>query len=94
MTIALLHEKIMSFFAKKAFDAADCDNDGVEWEAYEAAEHAVIVHPCSTIDEVRVKANFFLTNHAPYDTIRNCYNSEEETLLPFLRSLLGDGGQS
>lgn len=78
--------------AKAAFDAADPDCDEPEWNAYEAAEHAIIIYPCRTLDEVRHKARFFLENSGPFDTIHNCYTTTEATLLPFLRSLLGEEG--
>lgn len=63
---------------------------GAEWDAYEAAEHALVVFPCKTLEEVQAKTRFFLENQPCYDTIRNCAIGAEETLLPFLRSLLGD----
>jgi hypothetical protein len=65
------------------------DEEGPAWDEYEAAEGAVIKFPCRTIEEVREKARFFLENDGPYDTIRNCFSNEGETLRPFLQSLLG-----
>lgn len=80
--------------AKRAYDAVppDLDKEGAEWDAYEATEHAVVTYPCKTFEEVQLKARFFLDNDGPYDTIKNCFGSTEETLRPFLRSLLGEGG--
>jgi hypothetical protein len=76
--------------ARQASAATDYSSDRPEWDAYEAAENAVIVFPCQTFADVQAKARFFLENEAAYDTIRNCYDSKEEALLPFLRSLIGE----
>lgn len=77
--------------AKLAYDAATEDNDNPnEWDAYEAAEHAVIVYPCHTLDDVREKAGFFLDNYGPNDTLRNCADDTGSELDRFLRSLLGE----
>lgn len=95
--MADLSELIDAFHAAKvAWEArfeADCDaaDASPEWDTYESAENAVIVYPCQTLDDVHAKAGFFLQNSGPYDTIRNCFGAEEETLRPFLRSLLGEG---
>lgn len=94
--MANLSELIDAFAkASTAYRAAEANNldakaeDFPEWEAYEAAEHAVIIYPCRSLEDVRTKARFFLDNDGPYDTIRNCVLGEEETLLLFLRSLVG-----
>lgn len=78
--------------AEDAYEKATEEDDfnGPDWDAKEAAEHAVIMYPCRSLDDVRTKARFFLENTSPYDTIRNCRNATEETLRPFLRSLLGE----
>lgn len=73
---------------KEAEAKADGEGDVPEWDTYEYAEIAIIEYPCRTLDDVRIKARFFLDNPASYDTIRNCSYSQEETLLPFLRSLV------
>jgi hypothetical protein len=79
--------------AKIAYDALgdDCDCEGPEWDAYEAAEHAVIVYPIRDLDEVRQKARFFLDEAGPNDTLRSCYGSSGRCLDMFLRSLIGEG---
>lgn len=97
--MANLRELVEAFnVAKGAWDAlCEADPDGEddnppEWEAYEAAEHAVIVHPCQTIEDVHLKARFFLINAGPNDTLRNCLTGDQDwTLDCFLRSLLGEG---
>jgi hypothetical protein len=75
--------------AQKALAASGWKDDGPEWTEYEGAEHAVIVYPCQTIEDARVKVRFFLENDDPYDTIRNCRSGEGETLRLFLASLTG-----
>jgi hypothetical protein len=94
--MADLHNAIEAFAAAKAAlyaaFATDLNADAQsfpEWEPYEAAERAVVVCPCQTMDEVRAKARFFIENDGPYDTIRNCADRENDTLLLFLRSLAG-----
>lgn len=81
--------------AKAAWDstvnATDYDDPKL-WDAYEAAEHAVIIHPCKSLDDVRLKARFFLDHDGPNDTLRNCMSQEGPTLDYFLRSLLGEEG--
>lgn len=79
--------------AEEAYEKAieeDEGFDGPEWVAKEAAEDAVITYPCQSLDDVRTKARFFLENKSSYDTIRHCYTTTEDTLMPFLRSLLGE----
>lgn len=79
--------------AKEAYEKAaeeEDDFNGPDWDAKEAAEHAVIMYPCRSLGDVRTKARFFLENESSYDTIRNCRSVTEETLRPFLRSLLGE----
>ncbi len=90
--MADLRELIDTFAAAQAaYEAADPEeDDSPEWSAYDAAQRAVIMFPCRTLDEVRAKARFFMENDGPYDTIRNCRTDTEETLMPFLRSLLGE----
>lgn len=89
---SILRDLIAAFeHARSAYStAAPEETDHPTWAAYEAAEHAIIVHPCLTLEEIQIKARFFLNNEAGYDTIRNCFTATEETLLPFLRSLLGE----
>lgn len=83
--------KIAAFLAaREVFLAADEDHDARAWEKYCSTEHAVIIHPCVTIEDVRIKARFFLDCEPAYDTIRNCFKPTEETLRPFLRSLTGE----
>jgi hypothetical protein len=79
--------------ARQAYEVAakTDDTDGPVWDAYEAAEHAVIVYPCRTIEDVRLKAKFFLENEGPNDTLRNCSSSQGPALDRFLRSLIGEG---
>ncbi len=80
--------------AREDYENAAPEDPGTpEWEAYEAAEHAVIICPCRSLEDVRTKARFFLENESPYDTIRNCHTQTEEALIPFLRSLLGEAQQ-
>jgi len=92
--MADLRELIDAFtVAKAAYDASagrgDCD--GPEWDVYEATEHAVIVYPCRTVEDVRLKAHFFLDNDGPNDTLRNCFTGDHDwTLDLFLRSLTGE----
>lgn len=76
--------------AKAAFDAADVNNDEAEWNAFDEAEDAVITYPCRSLEDVRTKARFFLETESSYDTIRNSYTTTEDTLMSFLRSLLGE----
>lgn len=95
MTVALLNQKIAAFLgAREALLASDEADDEAAWDVYEATEHEIIVHPCASIAEVRIKAKFFLDCEPAYDTIRNCVGEHEETLRTFLRSLLGEGGAS
>ncbi len=95
--MADLRELISAYHrAREAFENAwddDEDATGQKWGAKEAAEHAVVVYPCKSLDDVRTKARFFLENDSAYDAIRNCRTATEETLLPFLRSLLGEERQ-
>ncbi len=90
MTICALIKTYQA--ARDAWDKADPDGncDGPEWDALEAAEDAILRFPCTTIGQVRAKARFFIETEPAYDTIRNCYDSKEEALIPFLRSLLGE----
>lgn len=77
--------------AKEAYENAAPDQAGDPlWNAYYAAELAILKHPCRTIEEVRTKARFFLEDTGAYDTLRRCCEKDEETLMPFLRSLLGE----
>lgn len=87
LLIATFHEA--TAVRDAAWARGDDDADGPEQVDLEVAEDAVLRFPCQTLDEVRVKAQFFLNNSGPYDTIRNCFDAKEETLLPFLRSLAG-----
>jgi hypothetical protein len=75
--------------AKAAYDIV-AEGDTPEWDAYEAAELAVIVHPCQSMDEVREKARFFLDEAGPNDTLRNCRSGDNTALDLFLRSLIGE----
>jgi hypothetical protein len=74
---------------KQVYDCT-AEDDGPEWDAYEAAEHAVIFYPCRTMDDVRIKARFFLENEGPNDTLQNCPIGPARALDVFLRSLLGE----
>jgi hypothetical protein len=87
--MADLHEMIDVFTAAKSayVDDATVEDEGPEWEAYEVAEHALIVFPCETIEDVRLKARFFIENAGPNDTLRNCFSESGYTLDLFLRSL-------
>lgn len=87
--MADLHELINAFAAAKAAYDRNADPDGPEWDAYEAAEHAIIVYPCLTIEDVRLKARFFLDNSGPNDTLRNCFSADGPVVDVFLHSLLG-----
>jgi hypothetical protein len=80
--------------ARIAFNAADANDDGAEFEKYYDAEIAVITHPCRSIEDIRLKARFLLDNDGPNDTVQNCFvpESGEPVLNVFLRSLLGEGG--
>lgn len=80
--------------AKSVWEEADqklvgVTDEGPEWIAYQAAEAAVVLHPCRTLEEVRTKAAFFLADDSAYDTLRNCYTGEWEALSVFLQSLSG-----
>ncbi|MDR7034525.1 hypothetical protein [Mesorhizobium sp. BE184] len=91
--MADLRELIDAFAqASAAYNAAPeaADWDSPEADAYEAAEHAVIVAPCETAEDVRMKARFFLDNSGPNDTLRNCEDAAGSDLDRFLRSLLGE----
>ncbi|TPM25684.1 hypothetical protein [Mesorhizobium sp. B2-3-4] len=90
--VAGIEALIQTYIEKRdAYRALDPDcNGGPEWDAYGAAEHDVIVFPCTTLADVQTKARFFIENASAYDTIRNCSSGNEETLYPFLRSLLGE----
>lgn len=87
-----LQTKIDAFLAARQVFLADStyEEDSASWDAYCQTEHEVIIHPCTTMDEVRMKARFFLECEPAYDTIRNCRRQDEETLRPFLRSLVGE----
>lgn len=78
--------------ARKAFLGAPEDDDEcvVEWEAYCKAEDAVIAFPCQTIEDVRLKARFFLDHEAPNDALRTGHKGDDRTIDVFLRSLLGE----
>jgi hypothetical protein len=89
--MADLREAIDTFTAaKSAYDNATVEDDGPKWDAYEAAEHAVIIYPCQTIEDARLKARFFLDNDGPNDTLRNCVSERGHVLDAFLRSLIGE----
>lgn len=78
---------------RAAFLAAPDDDDcNAKWDAYCKAEDAVINASCETIEDVRLKAQFFLDHEAPHDTLRNCFNNDGWALDRFLRSLMGEGG--
>lgn len=90
--MADLPELIAAFVAAKAaYDAADEYDDDLESEVCDAAEYAVIVYPCQTIDDIRLKARLFLTSSPLNDTLRNGHTGEDSALDVFLRSLLGEG---
>ena len=73
------------------FDAdSNTAGDCPEWDAYEATEQAVIEYPCSTIEEVRVKARFLLNDEFPYESVKQCKRGDTDVLKSFLRSLLGE----
>lgn len=91
--MSTLAQKIAAFEAARvAYEDAAPEFDGDPlWNAYEATEHAVVVHPCETLDEVRLKARYFLENDGPYCTIADCEDETGDVLRTFLRSLLGAG---
>ncbi|MBB5043466.1 hypothetical protein [Shinella fusca] len=70
----------------------DKAGDSVEWSAYEDAGDAILNYPCASMDEIRIKAAFVLSDESLTDTLMNCYRTvngaEEYCLLPFLRSML------
>jgi hypothetical protein len=70
----------------------DKAGDSVEWNAYEDAGDAILNYPCASMDEIRIKAAFVLSDENLTDTLMNCYRTvngaEEYCLLPFLRSML------
>lgn len=91
--MADLHELIDTFAAARAaFLAASDDDSSSEWDAYCTAEDAVINAPCGTMEDVRLKAQFFLDHEAPHETLRNCINDDGWALDRFLRSFLSEGG--
>lgn len=66
-----------------------------EWDAYEAAEDAVLNFPCQTLADVQIKAAFILVDESAHDSLRNCYRIVDGelqcSLTLFLHSLLGEG---
>lgn len=64
-----------------------------EYEAYNAAETALLVHPCHSLAEVRTKARVVLENEEVlFEAIGNCLIEKggEPMMAGFLRSLLGE----
>ena len=77
------------------FDEDDSQSNSCpEWDAYEAAEDAVLHFPCKTLADVQIKAAFVIADENAHDSLRNCFRmvdgKKEWSLTPFLRSLLGD----
>lgn len=64
-----------------------------EWDAFEAAEDAILFTPCRTMRDVAAKVDAILSDDNLDDTLRNCFRMEGEekvwSLFPFLRSLKG-----
>lgn len=59
------------------------------FEAKDAAEHAVIVFPCVTIEDVRRKAEFILNDPIAYDSVEQCQVDGVGVLRLLLQSLAG-----
>lgn len=86
-----LQDVIKTFVAAKdAYDRAGDWVDEEDEDAYLAAEHAIILYPCQSMEEVRLKAQFFLDQCGPNDTLQNCSDESGPMLNRFLRSLLGE----
>jgi hypothetical protein len=73
-------------------DKHDSDPSEAEWQAYEAAEEAVLSFPCKNFDDVRLKAAFVLADENAMDSVKNSVRPGDgmPTLVFFLRSLVGD----
>ncbi|WP_313760199.1 hypothetical protein [Rhizobium sp.] len=70
---------------------ADPSNDHDKlFEAKEAAELALITHPCLTIDDVRAKATIAIRDGNVFDSLTNCNIDGEHVQMIFLRSILGE----
>ena len=65
------------------------DHDDL-WNTKEDAEMAVIQHQCVSLEDVRAKARLALSDANVYDSLRNCFVSERDVLVIFLRSLLDE----
>lgn len=93
----MLSELIEHYKAAQSawLDVSHKDESGpsTEWDAYEAAEDAVLSFPCTTIEEVRLKAAFVKSDENAFDSVKNCFrggdHKKEYVLAIFLRSLLG-----
>lgn len=91
-----IEQVIANYYATRAaWIAADPDGecDGLEWDAYDGAETAVLQFPCETMQEVRAKALLCLTEEGALDSLKNCFFGDDvrdDVLTRFLKSLLGE----
>lgn len=96
MSVPDLHAAYLA--AKNAWIAAGnpsgLECDGPAWEAFIAAELALIQSPCLTIDDVRAKASIILSDDSLFDTLTSNYVGEDRCAAIFLRSMTGQGGAS
>ncbi|EJK83564.1 hypothetical protein [Rhizobium sp. AP16] len=89
--IAQYHEAQRVWQAQ--FDEDDTKaSNSKEWDAYEAAEDAILYYPCKTLEDVQTKASFVLADTNALDSVTNCFRSDDgaPSLVLFLRSLLGE----
>lgn len=82
--------------ANEALTAARVSNPAVdhdeEYSARDAAETAMILHPCETIEDVRRKARIIMEDENVFDSVADCLVEPqgEHMLMGFCRSLLGE----
>jgi hypothetical protein len=77
---------------KQALELKGVDPDD-EYDAHSAAETALLIHPCQSLEEVRAKARLILENLDTLgETVETCLVEAggEPMLNGFLRSLLGE----
>ena len=88
----MLSDLIKRHLAATAEYHASNENDPEDeklWNAKEDAEMAVIRCPCATIEDIRAKTSWVISDDVVQDSIMNCVVKDERVLLIFLRSLLG-----
>jgi hypothetical protein len=93
--LTLINDYFIAQRAWRALSAQDDTTDAPspEWDAYEAAEDAILQFPCRTHEEVTMKVAFVLADDNAFDSVRTCFREVGDrtvwTLTAFLRSLLG-----